>query len=126
MSEIVGCTLVIKDDFNNVLVLKKKVKKGEAQQFCLINNKIRGKETTEKCINRGIKDTIKCIVFDMEPVKEIVVDKDNGHKHLLYVGNIKEKPVLEKGYTDFTWISKRQLDSYNLQDFEKDILVDIL
>ena len=126
MANIVGCTLIVKDDFNNVLILKKKTKRGAVETYSLIHNKIRGKETTEKCVTRGVKDSIKCLVFDLQPLKEIVIDTEKDESHLLYVGNIKEKPMLDKGYSDCFWISKKQFDNYNLEDFEKEMLNNIL
>lgn len=126
MTNVIGCTLIVKDDFNNVLVLKKKVKKGQEEAFSLINNKIRGKEVTEKCVERAVKNSIKCVVFDLQPLKEFIVDNETKEKHIIYVGNIKERPMLDKSYIDFKWISKRQIDDHNLEDFEREILNDIL
>lgn len=126
MTNIIGCTLIVKDDFNNVLVLKKKVKKGQKESFSLINNKIRGKEVTEKCLERAVKSSIKCIIFDLQPLKEFIVDNQTKEKHIIYVGNIKERPMLDKSYVDFKWISKRQIDDHNLEEFEREIILDIL
>lgn len=126
MDNVVGCTLVVKDDFNNVLILKKKVKRGQVESYSLINNKITGKAVTEKTVEKAVKTSIKCNVFDLKPLKEFVVDKESKEKHIIYVGNIKEKPSLDKGYVDFRWISKRQIEDYNLEDFEKEILNEIL
>lgn len=126
MTNVVGCTLIVKDDFNNVLVLKKKVKKGQEEAFSLINNKIKGKEVTEKCVERAVKNSIKCVVFDLQPLKEFIVDNETKEKHIIYVGNIKERPMLDKSYVDFKWISKRQIDDHKLEDFEIEILKDIL
>jgi hypothetical protein len=126
MTNVVGCTLIVKDDFNNVLVLKKKVKRGQVESYSLITDKIRGKETTEKCVERAVKNSIKCIVFDMQPLKEFVVNEESKEKHIIYVGNIKERPMLDKGYVDCKWISKRQIEDHNFEEYEKEILNDIL
>lgn len=126
MTNVVGCTLIVKDDFNNVLILKKKVKKGQEEVFSLINNKVKGKEVTERNVEKAVKNSIKCVVFDLKPLKEFIVDKETNEKHIIYVGNIKERPILDKGYVDFKWINKRQIDEHNLENFEKEILKDIL
>ena len=100
MSKIMGCSLVIKDDFNNVLILQKKVKKTEPEEWSLVSSKIRGKESYEKSINRGIKDCIKALAFDLEQVGEYVVDEENDESVMVFKANIKEKPMLDKSFID--------------------------
>lgn len=126
MSKVVGCTLVIRDDFNNVLILKKKVKRGQEEVWSLLTQKIRGKETTEKCINKGVKDILKSIVFDLEPLKEYEIEKGNDEVVMTFVGTLKEKVTLDKNYKEFKWINKRQLDSVTLSDLDRRILSDYL
>lgn len=122
MSNIIGCTLIIKDDFKNVLILQKKVKRGEVESWCLIGSKLRGKESLEKSINRGVKDSIKALAFDLEPIEEVVIDKENDESIKVFVANIKEKPMLDKAYVDYRWINKNQIDNFNLMEHEKDLL----
>ena len=64
MSTVVSCSLIIRDDFNNVLLLKKKVKRGQIEKWSLLTQKKRSKEEHEKTIHRGVKDILKSIVFD--------------------------------------------------------------
>ncbi|NLK95571.1 MAG: NUDIX domain-containing protein [Clostridiales bacterium] len=123
MSKVVGTKLIIKDDFNNVLILKRKVKRGQPESWCLIGSAVKGKETLEKCVNRAAKDTIKALVFDLEELGEYEIDNDTKEKVLVYLGNIKEKPMLDKNYVDTMWISKRNLSEYNLEDYEKNLLI---
>ena len=54
MAKISTCTLIIRDDFKNVLILQKKVKKGEVDSFSLLTQKLRGRESEEKCVNRAV------------------------------------------------------------------------
>lgn len=122
MSKIVGCVLIVKDDFENSLILQKKVKRNEPEEWCLIHSKLKGKESYDKSINRGVKDCIKALAFDLETIGECVIDKENDESVMVYVGNIKEKPMLDKAYIDYTWINRRQIDKFNLSDWEKDLL----
>lgn len=124
MSKIMGCSLVIKDDFNNVLILQKKVKKTEPEEWSLVSSKIRGKESYEKSINRGIKDCIKALAFDLEQVGEYIVDEENDESVMVFKANIKEKPMLDKSFIDYRWISKNQVVNYNLKEYEKAALRD--
>ena len=55
MSKVIGCSLIVKDDFNNFLILQKKVKRTEPEKWCLITSKLKGKESYEKSINRGVR-----------------------------------------------------------------------
>ncbi|WP_242863109.1 hypothetical protein [Clostridium botulinum] len=41
---IIGCVLILKDDFNNILVLKKKVKRGQQEIWSLLNTPLKGKK----------------------------------------------------------------------------------
>lgn len=122
MSTIIGCALIVKDDFKNVLILQKKVKRGEEEAWCLITSKLRGKETLEKSINRGVKDSIKALAFDLEELDEVIVNEETNESLKVFVANIKEKPMLDKLYVDYRWVNKNQIDNYNLQQYEKDIL----
>ena len=65
MNKAVGCTLLIKDDFNNVLVLNKKVTRGEEQTWSLLSGKSRGKESDEKCLNKASNKILKTIIFHL-------------------------------------------------------------
>lgn len=124
MSKIMGCSLVIKDDFENVLILQKKVKKAEPEEWSLVSSKLRGKESYEKSITRGIKDCIKALAFDLEQVGEYVVDEENDESVMVFKANIKEKPMLDKSFIDYRWISKNQVINYNLKKYEKAALRD--
>lgn len=120
MAKVSMCTLIIRDDFKNVLILQKKVKKGEEDSFALLTQKLRGKESEEKCINRAVKDSLKSIIFDLEKIQNY--ELSDQEEIAVYVGDLKERIVLDKAYKDYKWINKRQLDDFNLSEVEKDIL----
>lgn len=122
MMKITACTLILKDDFNNVLVLKKKVKKGEIGKWSLMNQKLRGKESFEKCINKACNKILKTIVFDLEEFKEYEINEEEGLMVLL--GNIKGRFVLDKSYDEAKWINIKEIDEYDFEDVDKVILAD--
>ena len=111
---------MIKDDFNNVLIVKKKAKRGTIAKWSLLNQKLRGKESDEKCVARAVKDILKTIVFDNEFFSEFPMDTEESVK--VYVGNLKEKYVLDKSYDESTWINKNRIDDYDLEELDKKIL----
>ena len=124
MAKQVACSLIIKDDFHNVLILKKKVKRGEIENWSILTSKIRGKESHDKCITRGAKDILKSVIFDVEPFKEYIIDNENDDSVMVFTGRIKEKAILDKNYKECKWIGKRNLEDYNFLSLDKDILND--
>lgn len=119
MSKAVECTLLIKDDFNNILLLSKKVKRGEKQYWSLLSQKVRGKESEEKCIERAVKDVLKSIPFETKFVKEYNFE-DEVIK--VYSAILRERVVLHKNYKEFKWISKSDIDNLELQELDKNII----
>lgn len=124
MAKCIGCRLIIKDDFNNTLVLKKKGKKGQLQNWIILDQKLRGKETDEKCLNRAMKDVLKAIIFDLESFNEYVIDNENDEFIRVYMGNLKERYVLDKAYDEAKWINKKSLDNHEFNEIDKKILND--
>ena len=104
MNKKVGCTLLIKDDFNNVLVLNKKVKRGEEQTWSLLSGKSRGKESDEKCIDRTVKDVLKSIPFETKFVGEY---ESNEESFKVYSARLRERIVLHKNYKECKWVGKK-------------------
>lgn len=124
MSKLAGTILIIKDDFNNVLVLNKKVKKSEPETYCLVEQKARAKESAEKCVHRSVKDSLKSIVFDLEEINDYPVEGEEEEIVKAFVGTIKERIVLDKAYIDSKWVGKNQFNNYNLSELDKKVLND--
>lgn len=122
MMKTTACTLILKDDFNNILVLKKKVKRGEIGKWSLMNQKLRGKESFEKCINKACNKILKTIVFDLEEYKEININEEEGLK--VFTGDLKGRFVLDKSYDEAKWINIKEIDEYDFEDMDKAILKD--
>ncbi len=60
MSNIKFCSIIIKDDFNNILISKKEKEKKQMSTYGMfLKEKIKGRETPEKCANRAIKEDLK-------------------------------------------------------------------
>ncbi|AGX43552.1 hypothetical protein [Clostridium saccharobutylicum] len=124
MMNFTGCTLLIKDDFGNILVLKKKVKKGQKEIWSLLTQKIKGKESYEKCINKSVNKILKTIVFDLKQFNEYAIDSENNEGIKVYLGDLKGKFVLDKSYDEAKWINKNDLDGYEFDEIDKKIIVD--
>ncbi|MDU0324740.1 MULTISPECIES: hypothetical protein [Clostridium] len=122
MMKCTACTLIIKDDFENVLILKKKVKKGQIGKWSLLSQNLRGKESDEKCLNKASNKILKTIIFDLEPYKEFVLDSDSDEGIRVYKGEIKGRFVLDKSYDDAQWVNKNKLSEYEFEDIDKLIM----
>ena len=122
MSTVVSCSLIIRDDFNNVLLLKKKVKRGQIEEWSLLNQKKRGKEEHEKTIHRCVKDVLKSIVFELEPINEYSINEDESA--MVYLGILKEKITLDKNYKEAKWINVNDIDNFEINNLDKKILKD--
>lgn len=117
------CIVILKDDFKNVLILQKKVKRTEPKIWCLLENEVKGKASEEKSIDKNIKKTINSIIFNKEVFKDYNTE---GTEDILrvYTGQLKERIVLHKEYTSSKWIGKRELDNIDLEEEHKKILTD--
>lgn len=124
MMNLVGCTLLIKDDFGNILVLKKKVKKGEKEVWSLLTQKLRGKEGHEKCIGKAVNKVLKTIVFDLKEFKEYETNSENGEGIKVYLGGLKGRFVLDKSYDEARWINKNDISNYEFDEIDKKIIED--
>lgn len=121
MANIMECSIVIKDDFKNVFIIQKKAKKKEPKLWYLVGKKIKGKETTEKCINKAIKEDLKTIIFNLEPVFEL--DINDSETCLVYEGELKERVVYGTEIVDGKWVSEREIDNYEFAPYEKEKLI---
>lgn len=122
MMKCTACTLIIKDDFENILILKKKVKKGQMGKWSLLSQNLRGKESDEKCLNKASNKILKTIIFDLEPYKEFMLDSDSDEGIRVYKGEIKGRFVLDKSYDDAQWVNKNKLSEYEFEDIDKLIM----
>lgn len=120
MNKIIGCTLIIKDDFDNVLISRKKVKKNEPKVWSLFERILKKKETTEKCVNRIVKEDLKTIIFDLEPLDEYVINEESKESLLFYTGKIKEAITMGNSIAACKWVGKNSLDQYDFAPGEKE------
>ncbi|WP_294377482.1 hypothetical protein [uncultured Clostridium sp.] len=126
MMKCTACTLIIKDDFDNVLIFKKKVKRGQIGKWSLLTQNVRGKESDEKCLNKASNKILKTIIFDLEPYKDFLVNEELDEGVRVYMGGIKGRFVLDKSYDEAQWVRKDKLNEYEFEDFDKSIIADFI
>ena len=122
MSKVINCSLIIKDDFNNVLIIQRKVKRGQPKLWSLLSRDIKGKETTEKCLEKIAKDDLKGIVFNLTHFKDVSMNENETNS--IYTGTIRENILLHKDITSSMWISERVIDQYDIIDYDRKILME--
>ena len=123
MGKVVRCSIIICDDYNAVLIAargKKKIQK----VWSIFGKDIKGKETSEQCVCKAIDKDLNCTIFDMMPYKEYVLDTDSGDTLLVYTGKVKHYINTHKDISQIKWITERDLDMYDFNSGEKEILID--
>jgi hypothetical protein len=124
MNKIAKCSIVIYDDYGNVLITQRgKIKRGETEIWSLFEKELKGKETEEKCITKAIDKDLKCTVFDLKQFKEYSLNESDD-KLLVYTGTIKEWMQVHRDINKTYWLSQKQLDEYKFSSLEKQILMD--
>lgn len=113
------CKVIIKDDFNNVLIIQKKLKKGELTPWTLVTKELKGRESDEKGAHRAVREDLKTIVFDLEKIKE---DKIGENVLVVYVGSIKERVSSNDNVENLQWVNKEKLEEYDIDKNDKDLL----
>ncbi|MDZ5253264.1 NUDIX domain-containing protein [Clostridium sp. LIBA-8841] len=116
MGNIKFCSILIKDDFNNILISKRKGKKADEHLWYLFDRKIKGRETPEKCANRAIKEDLKTIVFDLKELYDFNINEEESLR--VFTGSLKEKVTCGANITAYKWINKDELSNYTFADGE--------
>jgi hypothetical protein len=125
MGQVVKCSIIICDDFNAVLIANRgKGKKNLQKLWSIFGKDIKGKETLEQCINKAVDKDLKCTLFDINTFKEYIFDEDSQDTLLVYTGKVKEYLTPHKEINQIRWITERELDKYEFEGGEKEILLD--
>lgn len=117
MDKITESSIIIKDDFNNIYIVRRKSKKNEPKLWSLVGRKLRGKDTTEKCILRAIKEDLKTVIFNLKEYDEIKLSEEEGC--LLFTGELKERVTLGNDVVEGKWIGLRQVEEFDFVPEDK-------
>ncbi|WP_194190448.1 hypothetical protein [Clostridium chrysemydis] len=114
------CSVIIKDDFNNVLIIAKG-KKNDPIKWQLIGRESKGKETKEKCINNCVKEVLNTLLFDLEEVDEFLIEDQSVY---LFKGKLKEYINLGKNVKEIEWVNEESIENYDFLNGEKELLIE--
>lgn len=121
MANIIGCSIIIKDDFNNILIIKKEQKKNFGLWKCVGRLK-KGRESNEKCIANSVKEELNTLIFDLKEVKEFKINEEDSI--MIYEGKIKDYMNFGKKVMDMKWISEKEIENYEFLDGQKEMLLE--
>ena len=120
MGMVTRCSIIIYDDFGNVLIAERG--KRNERTWGMFGKEMKGKETEEKCISKAVDKDIKCTIFDLNPFKEY--DLEDEKKLKVFTGSVKEYITCHKSINNIKWISKGNIEDYIFNDEDKMILND--
>lgn len=120
MNKIAQCSVIIKDDFNNIFIVRRKTKRNQPQLWYTVGKKLKGRETEEKCIAKAVKDDLKSIVFNLERIAEVKISEESDESCAIYIAELKEKVVYGTDIAEGKWISVKELDTYSFAEGEKE------
>jgi hypothetical protein len=126
MSKITKCSVIIYDDFNNILIAERgKGKKDSPKKWGIFGRNMRGKESEEDCISKVVDKTLGCTLFDIQPFREYgPSEADQEGSLLVFTGKIREMVSLHKDINKVKWIGKREVENYEYNEGEKEIIQD--
>lgn len=120
MGKVTRCSIIIYDDFGNVLVAERG-KKAE-RTWGIFGKEIKGKESEEKCISKAVDKDIKCTIFDLKPFKEYNLNDEDILK--VFTGSVKEYITCHKSINNIKWVGKKDIENYTLKEEDSKILND--
>ena len=125
MGKIIGSSIVIYDDFNNVLIAERGKGKNTPKVWGIFGKDIKGKETEEKCVLKAIDKDLKCTVFDLKELNTYSnTGSNDGELIKGYSGTVKEYLTCHKSINSVKWIGKKEIDNYNFSDLDRAMLED--
>ena len=122
MGKKIKSSIIIYDDFKNVLIVQKgKSKNFEPKVWTILNKDITEKQDPEKYITKSVGKDLKCNIFDLLPFK---VYEEGENKNIVFSGKLKEQIVCSADINEFSWIKEKNLNEYTFSDLEEKILLE--
>lgn len=108
-------SIIIRDDFNNILIIQKKVKKNEPKLWSFLSGEVKGKSTPELSIVKETAKLLKVTLFDVKLDKEL-------NEEYIFSGIIREGIVTHNNLSETKWVKKADLVNYDFDEDSKNIL----
>ncbi|OKZ85435.1 hypothetical protein [Clostridium sp. 29_15] len=122
MGKVVKSTIVIYDDFKNILIAERGKGKNTPKQWGLFGKELKGKETAERAIIKAVDKDIKCTIFDLENFKEYSANENGDETIQVYTGTVREYITTHKTINTVRWIGKKDIEQYNFSHEDLEII----
>ena len=122
MGKVVKSTIVIYDDFKNILIAERGKGKNTPKQWGLFSKELKGKETAERAIIKAVDKDIKCTIFDLENFKEYSANENGDETIQVYTGTVREYITTHKTINTGRWIGKKDIEQYNFSHEDLEII----
>lgn len=114
MDTYIGCSLIIHDDNNKVLIARRsKSKEKFSLMWETIGGGLENDETPEECIRREVMEELNCSIYDLKLFKVYIINEDNRYVLIVYIGKIcgHIQPNLE--IEQVRWIDKLEVKDFD-------------
>jgi isopentenyldiphosphate isomerase len=127
MSKVIKSSVVIYDDYNNVLIAERgKGKKDSPKLWGIFGRNLRGKEDGEACVSKVVDKELTCTIFDLTPFKQYPLATGEDDVWQVFTGKIREMVSLHKEINKVKWIGAREVENFDFAEGEKEIVLDFL
>jgi 8-oxo-dGTP diphosphatase len=109
----IGCSIIIHDDNNKVLIAKRnKTKKKFPLMWETIGGGLENDETPEECIRREVMEELNCNIYDLKLFKVYVRNEDNRYVLIVYTGKINGQIQPNLEIEQVRWIDKLEVKDF--------------
>lgn len=114
MNTFIGCSVIIYDGLERVLIAQRgRNKKTFPLLWETVGGALEENETPEECICRETEEEIGCKLHDLRLFKVYVVS-ESGNQHVLivFIGRIDSEITLNYEIEDVSWIKVDDIDKF--------------
>lgn len=125
MKTYIGCSVIIYDEKNQVLIAKRSKAK---KQFPLLWETIGGSleidETPEECIRREVLEEIDCQLYDLELFKVYVLVEEGRYVLIVFTGKVDGNISCNSEIEEVRWIEKAEVECFEFCGNEREKILD--
>ncbi|MGV8984468.1 NUDIX hydrolase [Clostridium sp.] len=125
MNTYIGCSIIIKDNDNKLLIAQRsKAKKKFSLLWETVGGALEDDETPEECIRREVREEINCSIKELKLFKVYIINQDNRYVLIVYIGKINEQIQYNLEIEQIQWIDKSEIQKFNFCCNESEKLLD--
>lgn len=114
MNTYIGCSIIIYNDNNKVLIAQRgKSKKKFPLLWETIGGVLEENETPEECIRREVMEEINCSISELKLFKVYIINEDSRYVLIVFTGKINEQIQLNSEIEQVKWIDKWEVRNFD-------------